>query len=126
MKGDILMAVANLTKAESRLADIIWEREPMSSSELVHICGEKLEWKKTTAYTMLKKLENKGLFLNDSGTVRALLTKDEFAAQQSREFISQQFDGSLPRFFAAFTRGKGLSDQEVSELQKMIDQYKGE
>ena len=120
------MAITNLTKAESRLADIIWENHPMASAQLVRLCGEELEWKKTTTYTMLKKLENKGLFLNDGGTVRALLAKDEFAAQQSREFVSQQFDGSLPRFFAAFTRGKGLDDQEVAEIQKLIDRYKGE
>ena len=120
------MAITNLTKAESRLADIIWENHPMASAQLVRLCGEELEWKKTTTYTMLKKLENKGLFLNDGGTVRALLAKDEFAAQQSREFVSQQFDGSLPRFFAAFTRGKGLDDQAVAEIQKLIDLYKGE
>lgn len=120
------MAITNLTKAEGRLADIIWEHQPVPSPRLVGICGEELGWKKTTTYTMLKKLENKGLFLNDKGTVRALLTKDEFAAQQSRDFVSEQFDGSLPRFFAAFTRGKGLNNQEVAELQEMIDRYKGE
>ncbi len=120
------MANTNLTKAESRLADMIWEHEPLASSELVRLCGKEMEWKKTTTYTMLKKLENKGLFSNESGTIRSLVTKEEFAALHSREFISECFGGSLPRFFAAFTRGKELNDQEVEELQKIIDQYKGE
>ncbi len=120
------MANTNLTKTESRLAEIIWKHEPLASSELVRLCGTEMEWKKTTTYTMLKKLENKGLFSNEGGTIHSLVTKEEFAALQSREFISECFGGSLPRFFAAFTRGKELNDQEVEELQKMIDQYKGE
>ena len=120
------MPNTNLTKTESRLAEIIWAQEPMASSELVMICAEELDWKKTTTYTMLKKLENKGIFSNQGGIIRALISKEEFAALQSREFVSECFGGSLPRFFAAFTRSKGLNDKEVAELQKIIDQYKGD
>lgn len=113
-----------LTDAESKLADIIWQSEPVSSPELVKLCDAKLEWKKSTTYTMLKKLEIKELFKNDKGTVTSMLTKEEFYANQTDQIVEEGFDGSLPKFIAAFTRHKKLSDKEINELQKLIDEHK--
>lgn len=115
-----------LTEAETKFAEIIWSEEPVSSAELVKICEVKLEWKKSTTYTMLKRLEQKGIFLNQKGTVIALVSKEEFYAEQSKKYVEDTFAGSLPRFLAAFTRHKKLSRGEVDEIQKLIDEYKGE
>ncbi|MFA9380870.1 MAG: BlaI/MecI/CopY family transcriptional regulator [Acetanaerobacterium sp.] len=113
-----------LTEAELRFAEIIWANAPVSSPTLVKLCESGLNWKKSTTYTMLKRLESKGVFENRSGTVYALLSKEEFYAEQSKQFVAQAFDGSLPRFLTAFTRNKKLSDREIHELQRLIDEYK--
>ncbi|MDD3840647.1 MAG: BlaI/MecI/CopY family transcriptional regulator [Clostridia bacterium] len=113
-----------LTKAESKFADIIWENQPILSPDLVKLCEMELNWKKSTTYTMLKRLEQKEIFKNRSGTVSALVTKDEFYAEQSKQFVAKTFDGSLPRFLAAFTRNRKLNDKEIHELQKLIDEHK--
>lgn len=113
-----------LTEAETKLADIIWANEPISSPDLVNLCQEKLNWKKSTTYTMLKKLEIKEVFINNNGIVESLLTKEEFYAEQSKQIVDEGFGGSFPRFLAAFTRSKKLSTKEISELQKLIDEHK--
>ena len=113
-----------LTEAESKLADIIWINEPISSPDLVKLCEVSLDWKKSTTYTMLKKLEMKELFKNDKGSVTALLTKEEFFANQTEQIVEDGFNGSFPRFLAAFTRHKKLSDKEINELQRLIDEHK--
>lgn len=115
-----------LTEAEAKLADIIWEREPIPSPDLVKICEAELDWKKSTTYTMLKRLEKKELFENRGGTVVSLVKKDEFYSEQSSQFVEETFQGSLPRFLAAFTRRKKLSNQEIDELQRLIDEHKEE
>jgi BlaI family penicillinase repressor len=113
-----------LTEAELKLAEIIWENEPISSPDLVKLCEEKLNWKKSTTYTMLKKLEIKEVFINNKGIVESLLTKEEFYMEQSKQIVREGFDGSFPRFLAAFTRHKKLSKREIKELQELIEQHK--
>lgn len=106
---------------ESKFADIIWRNAPLTSGDLVKLCEKELNWKRTTTYTVLKKLCERGIFVNDSGTVRVLLTREEFYALKSEEFIDDTFEGSLPAFFAAFVSKKELSDKDIAEIQKMID-----
>lgn len=113
-----------LTDSESKFADIIWSSEPIQSRELVKLCEEKLSWKKSTTYTMLKRLESKGVFENKNGVVSALIKKDEFYAEQSKQFVEKTFNGSLPKFLASFTRSKKLSSKEINELQKLINEHK--
>lgn len=120
------MEELKLGTVESKFADIIWENEPISSGQLVKLCGQQLDWKKSTTYTMLKRLCERGLFQNEKGMVSALMTKEEFGAAQSEKIIEESFDGSLPAFIAAFTSRKKLSPDDVNEIQKMIDSYRGE
>jgi BlaI family penicillinase repressor len=113
-----------LTDMEEKFAEIIWTNEPVPSGELVKLCEVEFKWKKSTTYTMLKRLENKGIFENKSGMVSALVKKDEFYAEQSKQFVEETFDGSLPRFLAAFARSKRLSDRDIDELQRLINEHK--
>ena len=95
----------------------------MSSVELVKICGEEMDWKKSTTYTMLKKLEQKGVFVNEKGMIRAVYTKEEWQAQEIRQFVKDSFGGSLTKFLIALTKGKGLTEKEVEEMKKLIETY---
>lgn len=106
---------------ESKFADIIWQNEPLSSGELVKLCLEKLEWKKSTTYTVLKKLCDRGIFQNINGTVTSRMSRKEFYARQSEQFVAETFDGSLPAFIAAFASSKQLSKEEISEIRRLID-----
>ncbi len=111
---------------ESKFADIIWENEPISSTELSKRSEEILKWKKSTTYTVLKRLCDKGIFQNIKGTVTSLISKQEFYSLQSEKFVEETFDGSLPAFFAAFTARKNLTTDEIAQLRKMIDEYEEE
>lgn len=113
-----------LTEAESKIADIIWENEPILSPNLVELCKDELNWKKSTTYTMLKKLEMKEIFKNNNGTVVSLLTKEEFYTEQGKQIVDEGFGGSFPKFLAAFTRSKKLSKKEISELKRLIEEHK--
>lgn len=108
---------------EARFADLIWEREPVSSGELVKICEKELNWKKSTTYTVLKKLCERGIFLNEKGRVTSKISKQDFYALQSERFVEDTFEGSLPAFIAAFTKRKRLSEEEVAAIRKMIESY---
>lgn len=108
---------------ESRFADIIWQNEPLSSRALVQLCAQELEWKKSTTYTVLKKLCERGIFQNREGIVTSLISKADFHAMQSEKFVEETFDGSLPAFFAAFTKRKNLTAEEIREIRAMIDGY---
>ena len=110
-----------LTETEAKFADIIWENEPLKSTELVHLCESSLGWKKSTTYTVLKRLQDRGIFCNEDAVVRALISREEFQAGQSRAFVEEAFSGSLPAFLAAFGSRKKLSQQEIDQLQDMID-----
>lgn len=114
-----------LGEVESAFAALIWDNEPLSSARLVELCGEKLSWKKSTTYTVLRRLCQRGIFQNESGMVTSLISREEFAALQSQEFVDQTFDGSLPQFLAAFTRRKKLSREEIDQLQRFIDENRG-
>ncbi len=108
---------------ESRFADIIWKNEPLGSGDLVKRCLEELEWKKSTTYTVLKKLCERGIFKNENGVVSSLISKEEFYARQSEYFVEETFEGSLPAFIAAFTKRKKLTEQEIEEIRNMIDSF---
>ena len=108
---------------ETQFADIIWDNEPMSSAELVRRSEEKLNWKKSTTYTVLRKLCDRGIFKNEYGVVRSLISKDKFNAIQSEKFVEESFDGSLPNFIAAFTSMKKLSQEDIDAIKTMIDNY---
>lgn len=121
----IFMNIA-LGEMESRFADIIRENEGISSGELVKICAEEFDWKKSTTYTMLRRLCDKGICENKDGHVHTLISKEEIAAIKSDKLIKEDFGGSLPRFLAAFADRKKLSKSEIDEIQKMIDSYRKE
>ena len=108
---------------ESKFADIIWSHEPLHSRDLVKLCEAELNWKKPTTYTVLRRLCERGIFQNEGGTVRSLITRDEFYALQSERFVEENFSGDLPSFLAAFTRRRSLSADEIAEIRKMIDAY---
>lgn len=105
---------------EAQFADIVWENEPLSSRKLVDICLEKLEWKKSTTYTVLKKFCEREIFQNQNGTVTSILSKEDFYALQSEQVVEESFEGSLPAFVAAFTKNKKLSEKEIREIQKLL------
>ena len=109
---------------ESHFADIVWANQPLSTKELVAICERELNWKRTTTYTVLKKLCERGIFKTENSVVSAILTKEEFQAIQSEKFVGETFDGSLPAFIAAFTSRKKLSADDVEEIRRMIEAYK--
>lgn len=111
---------------ESQFADIIWKNEPISSSEIVKICEKELEWKKSTTFTVLRRLCQKGIFQNNNGTVTSLLSRDEFYSLQSEKFVEETFQGSLPAFLAAFTARKNLTPEEVAQLRRMVEEYEEE
>lgn len=112
-----------LGAVESKFADIIWSGEPLASSELAKLSEEQLGWKKTTSFTVLKRLCNKGLFKNEKGTVSSLISREEFYAMQSEKFVEDNFEGSLPAFIAAFTKRKKMSPGEVAELRRLVEEY---
>ena len=120
------MEEMKLGVVEAKFADIIWNNEPLSSGELVKLCASQLEWKKSTTYTVLKKLCERGIFKNENGEVSSLISKQDFYALQSEKFVEETFDGSLPAFLAAFTKRKSLSAEEIALIRSMIDSYEGE
>lgn len=115
------MTEIQLGVIEARYADMIWEREPVTSSELVKLTAVAFGWKRTTAHNVLRRLCDKGLFQNDGGTVTSLISRQEFNTLQSRKFVEDTFDGSLPAFIAAFTKNKALTPEEAAQIRKMID-----
>ncbi len=115
------MAEYRLGEVEMRFADIIWKNEPLSSGELVKLCEKELNWKKSTTYTILHRLCERGLFRNEKGRVTSLVTKEEFFAGQSEQFVDDTFHGSLPGFLAAFTTRRKLSEKEIRELKEIIE-----
>ena len=113
-----------LGEVQRQFAEIVWEKEPIGSGELVKICNQEFGWKKSTTYTVLKKLCEKGLFQNVGGIVNSIVSRTEFYATTSEQFVEDTFAGSLPAFIAAFTAGRKLTEKEVDEIQKMIDEFK--
>lgn len=113
-----------LGEVQAEFAEIIWKNEPVTSGELVEICKKELNWKKSTTYTVLRKLCEKGLFVNNDGTVTSVISREQFNASKSERFVEETFDGSLPAFIAAFTSRRKLTKSEINAIQKMIDDHK--
>ena len=114
-----------LGMVESRFAQLIWDNAPIRSGDLVKLCGKELGWKKSTTYTVLKKLSEKGLFQTQDSIVTVLISKQEFEGLQSQQFVDEAFAGSLPAFLTAFGSRKKLSDSEIEELQRVIESMRG-
>lgn len=109
---------------EARFADLIWKHAPLATSELIRLCEVEFEWKRTTTYTMLKRLTDRKLFKNENGEVSALMSREDFSGLQSEQFVNEIFDGSLPQFLVAFTKRNKLSEKEIKELEKLIENSK--
>ncbi len=109
---------------ESRFADLIWQNEPLASKELIKMAENELKWKPTTSYTVLKRLCERGIFQLKEKTVTSLISRDEFYARQSEEFVEETFNGSLPAFLTAFSSRKKLSAAEIEELKNIIDKLR--
>ena len=107
---------------EARYADMIWEQEPVTSSELVKLTAVEFNWKRTTAHNVLRRLIDKGLFKNENGLVTAVISREEFYSRQSRQYVEDSFAGSLPAFIAAFTQNSKLTQEEAEEIRRMIDE----
>jgi len=120
-KGERNMDKYKMGVVETRFAELIWNNEPINSGELVKLAQKELEWKKSTTYTVIKKLCNKGILKNENSMVSSLLSREQYFARQSKQFIEETFDGSLPQFLAAFTREEKLSPKEISEIRRLID-----
>lgn len=114
-----------LGEIEMKFADLIWDNEPLTSGELAKLCEKALNWKKSTTYTILRRVCDRGLFRNENGTVTSCVTKQEFLSKQSERFVEDTFQGSLPRFLTAFTACRKLSDKDVQELRKIIEENGG-
>ena len=117
------METPKVFESEYRFCLILWEHEPVRSSELVALCREQLGWKPTT-YTVIKRLSERGVLVNENSVVRSLVSKDEVQAAEIDELVEKKFGGSLPAFIAAFTRHRRLSGAELDEMQRMIDEYR--
>lgn len=113
-----------LAEKEMKFADIIWQNAPLSSKRLTELCDDQLYWKRTTTYTVLKKLCEKGIFKNTNGEVDIVISKEEFFAVQGKEVIKKGFLGSLPKFIVSFAKSNELSDEDIEELQNLIDKHK--
>ena len=121
------MDVPKIFESEYRFCLIMWEHEPVTSVELVKLCQEQLGWKRTTTYTVMKRLGERGVLKNDGGTVTSLVSKEEAQAFEIDKLVEKKFEGSLPAFIAAFTRRQDLYEKELDEVQRMIDRIrKGE
>ena len=113
-----------LGEVEMRFADIIWGHQPLPSGELVKLAAAELSWKKSTTYTILRKLCEKGILQNEGGMVTSLITKAEYTAMQSEKFVEDTFSGSLPQFLTSFSSRKKLSNKEMDEIQQFIDKHR--
>lgn len=120
------METPKIFESEYRFCLILWVHEPVKSSELVALCREQLGWKPTTTYTVIKRLAQRGVLVNEDTVVRSLVSKDEVQAAEIDEMVEKKFEGSLPAFLAAFTRHRKMTDREIDQVQRMIDEYRKE
>ncbi|MDD2401916.1 MAG: BlaI/MecI/CopY family transcriptional regulator [Clostridia bacterium] len=117
------MEECRLAEVESKFVELVWKNEPIGSGDLVKLCEKELNWNKSTTYTVLRRLCQRGILQNKETIVTSLIKKDEFYSIQSKQFVEDTFGGSLPKFVAAFTRSKKLSDKEIDELQRFINEH---
>ena len=120
------MSEMKLGMVESRFADIIWQNEPLSTHKLVELCEEKLKWKRTTTYTVLQRLSERGMFQNNGGVVTSIVSRNDFYSMQSEKFIDETFNGSLPAFLTAFTARKSLTEEEIAHLKRIVAEHEEE
>ena len=118
------MDIPKIHESEYRFCLIMWQYEPITSVELVKLCQEQLGWKRTTTYTVIKRLGERGILINENGLIRSLVTMDEAQAYEIDELVEKKFEGSLPAFIAAFTKRQQMSDDELDEIQHMIDRIR--
>ncbi len=118
------MNTPKVFESEYRFCLILWENEPIKSTELAKLCEEKLGWKKATTYTVIKRLTERGVIKSEKAVITSLVTKEEVQAAEVDEVVERTFEGNVPQFLAAFTRGRKLSKSEIDEIQKMIDEFK--
>ena len=119
-----MMDTPKIFESEYRFCLIMWEHEPVTASELVKLCQKQLDWKRTTTYTVIKRLSERGVLKNENGTVTALVSKEEAQAREINELVEEKFQGSLPAFVAAFTKRQDISSEELDEVQRMIDRIR--
>lgn len=119
------MGDMKLGAIETRFAEIIWANAPLTTNQLIKLCADELEWKRTTTYTVLKKLCEKGIFKTENSVVTTVISKQEFEGMQSEQFVEETFKGSLPAFLTAFNSRKKLSNADIDEIQKLIDRMRG-
>jgi predicted transcriptional regulator len=120
----IVVVTPKIHESEYRFCLILWEHEPVTAVELVKLCQEQLGWKRTTTYTVIKRLGERGVLKNDNGTITSLVSKDAAQAREIDELVEEKFQGSLPAFVAAFTRRQDISAAELDEVQRMIDRIR--
>ena len=113
--------MSKISASEYRFCLILWESEPIEASKLTRICEEKLGWKRTTTYTVIKRLCESGIIVNHNGTVSSLISREEAETSEIDEMLNEKFEGSVPRFLTAFTKMQSLGEREIDEIQKMID-----
>lgn len=118
------MDIPKIHESEYRFCLILWEHEPLTAVELVRLCQEKLGWKRTTTYTVIKRLGERGVLRNEGGIISSLVSKEEAQAGEIDELVEKKFEGSLPAFVAAFTRHQTLSEKELDQVQDMIDRIR--
>jgi predicted transcriptional regulator len=118
------MGTPKIFESEYRFCLLLWEHEPMTAVELVKLCQHQLGWKRTTTYTVIKRLGERGVLRNDNGTVTSLISKEDAQASEIDELVEKKFEGSLPAFVAAFTRHQKLSEQDLDQVQRMIDRIR--
>ena len=118
------MSIPKIPESEYRFCLILWEREPIAATEMVKLCQEQLGWKRTTTYTVIKRLSERGILKMENGIVSSLVSKEEAEASEIEDLVEKKFGGSLPAFVAAFTKHQNVSDKELDELQRMIDRIR--
>ncbi len=117
------MATPKVFESEYRFCLILWKHEPINSTRLAKLCKEQLGWSRTTTYTVIRRLSDRGVVKNENATVTSLVSKDEVQAAEIDEMVEKTFEGSLPAFIAAFTRRKSVSREDLAEIRKMLDSY---
>ena len=125
-KGKSGMFFYIMTETEQQFAEIIWDNEPLGSGQLVKLASEKLNWKKSTTYTVLRKLCENGIFKNEDAVVRDVISQEEYVRRKGEVYLNEHYNGSLPKFVAAFMDKKKLKRSEIEELAKMIEEYREE
>ena len=117
------MEIPKVFESEYRFCLILWEKEPINSTKLAKLCNEKLGWSRTTTYTVIRRLSDRGVVKNENAVVTSLVSKDQVQAAEIDELVEKTFQGSIPAFIAAFTKRKKLSGEEVEEIRRMLDRY---